>query len=358
MNTPTRSASAPSAAVPVTFASAQLGSTRAPIRTVLVLGSAGRFGAAAVHAFAAAGWRVVAQARRAPARLPDGARHVGADLRDLDTLASAAAGARVVVHAVNPLYTRWEAEALPLARRGMDVAERLGARFLLPGNVYGYGAGMPPLLRPETPERPTTRKGEIRRDLEAELDSRAAAGRLRSVVVRAGDFFGGGTGSWLDLAIVKSIARGRLVYPGPLDRDHAWAYLPDLARACVAVAAHDDLPPAARLHFAGHTLNGAEMLAALERAAVAVGITPPSRGWRHGTMPWALLRVGGLVVPMWREIAAMRYLWDVPHALDGTVLAEVVGDVPHTPLDVALEAALRALGHGVRTGVAHAAVAA
>ena len=35
--------------------------------TVLVLGAAGRFGAAAVQAFAQAGWRVLAQQRRAPA---------------------------------------------------------------------------------------------------------------------------------------------------------------------------------------------------------------------------------------------------------------------------------------------------
>jgi len=112
-------------------------------RTALVLGANGRFGAAAVQAFAASGWRVLAQARRAPGRLPAGARHIGIDLADREALVDAAAGARVVVHAVNPPYTRWDAEVLPLARRGMDVAERLGARLLLPGNVYGYGAGMP-----------------------------------------------------------------------------------------------------------------------------------------------------------------------------------------------------------------------
>ena len=334
-----------------------LSGTAAPSRTVLVLGAGGRFGAAAVDAFAAAGWRVLAQARRAPARLPAGARHLAIDLAGVGALAAAAGGARVVVHAVNPLYTRWEAEALPLARQGMDVAERLGARFLLPGNVYAFGAGMPPLLRPDTPEAPTTRKGEIRRDLEAGLAARAATGRLRSVVVRAGDFYGAGTGSWLDLAIAKSVASGRLVYPGPLDRAHAWAYLPDFAAACAAVAARDDLPPHARLHFEGHTLTGAELLAGLERAARALDIAP-ARGFRRGTMPWALLRAAGVVVPMWREIAAMRYLWEVPHALDGAALARAIGSVPRTPLDTALAAALRALGHGRAARGTGAAVAA
>jgi nucleoside-diphosphate-sugar epimerase len=313
-------------------------------RTALVLGANGRFGAVAIEAFAAAGWHVLAQARRAPAHLPAGARHLAVDLGDVAALADAAAGARTVVYAVNPPYTRWAGEALPLARLGMDVAERLGATFLLPGNVYAFGAGMPALLREDTPQHPTTRKGAIRREMEAELAARATRG-LRSVVVRAGDFYGAGTGSWFDLVIAKSLAAGKLVYPGPLDRAHAWAYLPDFARACVAVAERDELPAFTRLHFAGHTLTGAQLLAAIERAARGLGLAP-SGGFRRGRLPWAPMRLGGLVVPMWREVAEMAYLWEVPHALDGTALRAAIGRVPTTELDPALRASLLALGMG------------
>ena len=65
----------------------------------------------------------------------------------------------VVVHGINPIYTRWDEEALPAALAGMDLAERLGARFMLPGNVYNYGEAMPALLDETTPQRPTTAKG-------------------------------------------------------------------------------------------------------------------------------------------------------------------------------------------------------
>ena len=312
-----------------------------PRPRVLILGANGRFGAAAASAFAAAGWEVLAQARRAPTSLPAGARHVATALDDAAALAAEAAGARAVVHAVNPPYTRWAREALPLARAGMDVAQRLGATFMLPGNVYNYGTSMPPVLREDTPERADTRKGRIRCEMEAELAARAAQG-LRSVVLRAGDFFGGGSGSWLDLVIVKSLRAGKLVYPGPLDRAHAWAYLPDLARAFVRLAARDDLPAATRLHFAGHTLTGAQLLEGLERAAGTLGIAP-ARGWRRGGMPWPIIRAGGLFVPMWHELAEMEYLWRVPHALDSTALAAAIGAPAGTPLDEALEATLAGL---------------
>ena len=316
-----------------------------PIRQVLVLGANGRFGCAAVDAFAAAGWRVLAQLRRDPAApLPAAARALRLPMADLPALANAAAGSQVVVHALNPLYTRWAQEALPLARQGMDLAQHLGATFMLPGNVYNFGTAMPALLQPDTPQRPDTPKGRIRLQMEAEMAARAAQG-LRSVVLRAGDFYGGGRGSWMDMAVLASIARRKLVYPGPLDVAHAWAYLPDLARAFVAVAGRSDLPMFTPLHFAGHTVTGAQLLAAIERAAASLGRVPAA-GWRHGTVPWPLLRAGSWLVPTWRALAEMEYLWRVPHALDDRALQACAGPLPATPLDIALRDTLLALGHG------------
>jgi nucleoside-diphosphate-sugar epimerase len=320
-------------------------------RTVLVLGATGRLGAAAVAAFADAGWRVLAQSRRPPASLPDGAARLDVALEDTETLAERAAGASVVVHAVNPAYTDWDRQLLPLGRLGLDAAERLGALFMLPGNVYGYGERMPAMLREDTPDQPTTGKGRLRVALEAEIRDRAGSGCLRAVIVRAGDFYGAGRGSWLDLAVVKSLRAGKLVYPGPLGIPHAWAYLPDLARAFVAVAERADGDGATptfafeTLHFAGHTLTGAELLDLVQAAAGDIG-AGPAQGWRRGGMPWTFIRALGLFVPMMRAISEMSYLWRVPHALDGSRLTARVGPLRQTPPRVAMRQALLDLGLG------------
>lgn len=315
--------------------------------TVLILGANGRLGLAAAQAFAAAGWQVVASVRREPAPgMPSGARIVTSLLDDTERLAHEATGAAVVVHALNPPYTEWQHSVLPLGRAGMDVAERLGARFMLPGNVYNYGAGMPVRLTEDTPQLATTRKGRLRIELEAEIARRCKEGRLAATVIRAGDFFGGGSGSWVDLVIVKSLRAGKLVYPGPTDVAHAWAYLPDLARAFVAVAGRPVEPPARFecLGFAGHTLTGESFLRGIEQAAESIGIVPP-RGWMRGGMPWGLMRLGGVFVPMWRELVEMAYLWSVPHEVDGTALEQAVGKLPATPLDEALIGTLHQLGY-------------
>ena len=165
-------------------------------------------------------------------------------------------------------------------------------------------------------------------------------------MLRAGDFFGAGTGNWFDMAIVKSLRAGKLVYPGPMDVPHAWAYLPDLADAFVRVAEQPGHAQFSNWHFEGYTLTGAQLLAALEAAAFDLG-QAPVQGFRRGGMPWGLIRAVGLVVPMWRELARMAYLWQVPHALDGRRLAALPGGaLQATPLRTALRESLLALGLG------------
>lgn len=326
--------------------------------TALILGANGRLGAAAVSAFAASGWRVLAQARRAPSSiLPDTVQALTMPLENVDHLVDAAQGASIVVYAVNPLYADWDAQLLPLARLGMSISQRLDASFFLPGNVYNFGEAMPGLLSEQTPVQPSTRKGQLRCQLETEMRERAEKG-LRGVVIRAGDFYGAGSGSWLDQLIVKDIVRGKLAYPGPMDVPHAWAFLPDLARAFVALAARD-LSASGRsgaafeqekgsfesYGFAGHTFTGRELLACLDEAARELDLRP-AHGFRTGGMPWGLIRTIGLVYPQWRELARMSYLWRVPHRVDGTALELAVGPLHVTEPKTALLDALLALGLG------------
>lgn len=307
--------------------------------SVLILGAAGRLGQQLGLAFARAGWRTLAQSRKAlpPAlnALP-GLEHLAHDAFASDALRQAARGVNVVVNALNPPYADWDRLALPLAAAAQDLALQLDALLMLPGNVYNFGRELPQELRVDTPEQGNTSKAVIRIEIEKRMASAADAG-LRSVVLRAGDFFGGdGRGSWFDLALASRLHQGRFVYPGPLDRRHAWAYLPDLAESFVRIAQlHPRLIGHKRLHFAGHAVEGQ----VLRQSLLALC----QRELRPATLPWPLIRLAAPLVPSWRAIAEMRYLWERPHQLVDESLQGLIGPVPHTPLPEALHQALLAL---------------
>jgi nucleoside-diphosphate-sugar epimerase len=303
---------------------------------ILVLGGAGRLGHAAALAFRAAGWQVASLARGSSAAgAAPGTEIIEVDARDRAAVVEAAEGADVVLHALNTPYADWPTHALAFADTAIAAARRSGAALVFPGNVYNCGPGMPPRLDEATPMRPTSRKGMIREAVEARLRE---ATDLRCIVLRAGDFFGGTVaGSWLDRIVIRDIGSGRITWPGPLDVVHEWAYLPDVAQAVVRlVEARERLAPFAQFGFAGHAVTGREFAAAISRAC--------GRGFQVGTMPWWLLRPLGLVVPVFRELSEIAYLWTTPHMIDGTQLTATIGELPHTPLDQAVAASLAALG--------------
>ncbi len=303
---------------------------------ILVLGAAGRFGHAAAEAFRSAGWTVASLVRPgAGARAPRGTQLIEADALDRPAVATAARNADVVLHALNPPYTDWARLALPLAYVAIDAAEAAGATMLFPGNVYNFGAGMPAVLDEATPMQPTSRKGRLRLMIEERLREASERG-MRTLILRAGDFFGGGRGSWLDLVIAKEIAHGVVTYPGPLDVEHEWAYLPDLVAALVRLAAvRDRLGRFETFGFSGHAVTGREFVRAIEKAM--------RRDLKVKPMSWWLIHALRAIVPISRELSEMAYLWNVPHRIAGDKLKAAIGDIPHTGLDIAVARALRDL---------------
>lgn len=320
----------------------------ASAQTVLILGANGRFGRAAVQAFADAGWHVIAQSRSpAVTPLPRNAEALQCDALDTATLVSACAGrAQVIVNALNPQYTEWETRVGPLTDSVLKVARASGALLMLPGNVYNFGCRLPEQLTETTPQVADTSKARIRIDVERRMREAAADG-VRSVVIRAGDFLGGaGPGTWMDMVMARKLDRNVFTYLGSLDLPHAWAYLPDLARVFVKVAERrEKLRPFDVLHVEGLTLTGRELHAALERVT--------GRRLKIAHMPWWLLKLIAPLAPMMRALLEMRYLWDRPHRLNGGKLAQLIGEAPSTPLELVLRDSL-STGKESATGIATA----
>lgn len=61
-------------------------------------------------------------------------------------------------------------------------------------------------------------------------------------------------------------------------------------------------------------------------------------------MSWWVLRAGSPFVAMWREIVSMSYLRFEARRLVSTRMEEVIGEIPHTPLDQAVKEALQDIG--------------
>ncbi|KHK59040.1 membrane protein [Burkholderia sp. A9] len=314
-------------------------------RQALVLGASGGIGSEVARQLRAAGWQVRALKRGLDAETVerDGIAWMRGDALDREAVVRAARGCSVIVHAVNPPgYRNWGQQVLPMIDNTIAAATVAQATVVLPGTVYNYGPDTFPVLREEAPQHPVTRKGAIRVEMERRLQAATAQG-VRTIIVRAGDFFGAhARNNWFGQGLVKA---GRPVaaisVPGRPGVGHQWAYLPDVARTMVELLERrDTLEPFARFHLGGHwDADGTQMAQAVRRVAQRHGMRPTVRRF-----PWWLVWVAAPFVTTMREMLEMRYLWREPLRMDNARVTAVLGREPVTPLDTAVAEALAGLG--------------
>lgn len=281
-------------------------------KSVLILGGNGRFGRHATQVFRRAGWNVCQFDR------------------STDDLRTAVQGMQVIVNAWNPPYPDWEAQVRNLHASVIEAAKTVCATVILPGNVYVYGPDNEAVWGPSTPHLARNPLGRVRIEMEqAYRDS-----GVRTILLRAGDFLDtSDSGNWFDMVITKSLPKSVLRYPGSIDVPHAWAFLPDLARAAVALAEmQDQLGQFEDLPFPGYTLSGKQMQ---ELLSDVTGCE-----LRLKRMNWAPMYLAAPVWKMARCLLEMRYLWNLPHALSPDRFRELLPDFVETSAEEALRQAV------------------
>jgi len=284
-------------------------------KTALILGASGKFGAHCSTAFKADGWTV---------------RHYD---RKTDDMTKAAMGADVIVNGLNPPnYHNW-AENLPrITTQVIAAAKASGATVIIPGNVYVFG-NAPGSWDENTPHRPNTRKGQLRKELE-ETYRKAALDGVQTITLRAGDVIDPeAADTMMGIVMFSKLNKGKISVMGRTDIPHAWCYVPDFARAAVALAnkrgelaIYEDIP------FPGQTFSADDIKATIE------GLM--GRDLRTTHFQWWLLKLASPIWELARELLEMRYLWDVPHELAGEKFFRLLPDFALTTNRVALANAL------------------
>ncbi|MEZ5750424.1 MAG: NAD-dependent epimerase/dehydratase family protein [Paracoccaceae bacterium] len=287
-------------------------------KTALILGARGRVGSAFETAFVNAGWQTRRYVR-------------GTDMT------SSAKGCDVILNGLNPPnYHNW-AQALPaITTQVLAAARGSGATVLFPGNVYVFG-DQPGPWGAETPHRPITVKGRVRAEVEARYRAAAADG-VQTVILRAGDYMSPTPQeSSLDVIYFRALAKGRVTSFGDPDARRAHAWLPDMARAGVALMdKHKDLPAFSDIPFPGHTFSSRELLNATARLL--------NKPLTLSAFPWWIMTALGPFWELARELKEMRYLYSHPHTLDPSALLHHLPDWKDTPFDEMLRQALQGRG--------------
>ncbi len=273
-------------------------------KTVLILGASGNIGRYATNAFKNAGWQVKAYDRSS------------------NDMVAAAQGVDVIINGLNPpAYHNWTKLIPEITTQVISAAKDSGATVIIPGNVYNFGSD-PGVWDENTPQNATTRKGRVRIEMEqAYRDS-----GVRTVVLRAGSFVTpDGENDVMGLVYLRTIAKGKVTTPGDPDAMQAFCYVPDWARAAVALAEkRHELQVFEDIPFPGHFFTATQLQQALQKMLM--------RKITLTGFPWMIMTIASPFWELARELKEMRYLWSTPHRLSDKKFLRMLPNFKQTDL--------------------------
>jgi len=302
----------------------------------LVLGATGGFGGAMVRALLARGERVRALVRApARARLPAGVEVVAGDVARMDDLLPAAKDCVSIIHGVNLPYSEWDPGMVHLTDRVVEASGLTGAAVVFPGNIYGlkpiYDVPLPPdSPRIDSNDKPN-RKGALRNLLEDTLEQNCAMRNIRTLIVRAGDFYGPGVDNGLVGPMFRNALAGKPIpWFGALGNAHAFTAVDDVAAVAVGALLRTDRPTYDVLSVAGDLYPNATAWA----DALAAAAGRPSAG--AALVAGWKVRLFGLVDKQAREFAELLDQWEGPILLDDARARRALPDWAPTPAATSL----------------------
>jgi nucleoside-diphosphate-sugar epimerase len=198
-----------------------------------VIVGAGPVGRETARLLAEEGHSVILTSRNAGSIDAGSVRTVSSDATDPAQLAELAKGADAIFMCAMAPYHRWPTEFFPIMDGTVKAAEQVGAKLIVAGNVYGYGAGAVGPLTPDMEPDPTSRKGTIRHI----MWQRALHSKVPAIEVRASDYLGKDAVAYFPLLALPSLLKNEPVsFLGDPDLAHAWSFTKDVAKTLVAAS--------------------------------------------------------------------------------------------------------------------------
>ena len=250
------------------------------------------------------------------------------DVQDLVLLKQLSTDKKYIFHGINYPYNQWFGNMDTVTIKIIEASSINKAMIIFPGNVYNYGNL--PLIREDSPQNPSTRKGNLRVELEKMLYEAANAGKCKVLNVCLPDFWGPNVLNEGIKPIFMNALKGKSL-PSMIRTDipHQMVFTKDAAEIMVRLVQRGIEKPYENYNYGGYihpTLKGfLNQISRLANAPEKITVYPK----------W-LFSILGIFSPVMKEVKEMLYLFEGTVILDDSKVRKLFPDFKETSMDEAI----------------------
>ena len=238
-----------------------------------------------------------------------------ADLSNPEMVDKAVEGSEVVYLVVGLDYKLniWEEKWPKLMKAVLDACIKYNSRLVFFDNVYMYDINAIPHMTEESSINPSSRKGEVRRQIAQMILDDIKAGRLLALIARSADFYGPDNEKSVVMEIgYKNLKKDkRANWFINADKKHSFTFTPDAAKATALLGnTVDAFNQVWHLPTDKNALTGREFFDLFARELKVKS--------RVLVMPMWLIKLMGLFVPVLKEMPEMMYQYDRDYFFDSS----------------------------------------
>jgi nucleoside-diphosphate-sugar epimerase len=301
-----------------------------------ILGSGGSIGVELAKALPAYTDRIRLVSRN-PKKVNPMDELMPADLTKAADIDRAVAGSAIVYVTVGFEYNTkvWQNTWPPFMRQVIDACIRHQARLVFFDNVYMYDPERLSPMTEQTPMRPSSKKGLVRKELVDMIFEAVKDGQLTALIARSADFIGP-KNSVLVETVHKNLQNGKKAnWFANADKLHNFTFTPDAGKATALLGnTPDAYNQVWHLPTDRTPLTGKDWV---ELFAKEMNVEPKVQA-----IPAWLLSVLGVFIPIMREFKEMAYQYDRDYVFDSSKF-EKRFDFKPTPPQQAVSAVVNGL---------------
>jgi len=252
---------------------------------------------------------------RNPRKVNETDQLYAADLTNRQEVFKAIEGSEIVYLTVGLEYSTkiWQQLWPPLMQNVIDACIESNAKLVFFDNVYAIGGDFVGHIKEDSPISPTSKKGEIRAQIDLMLIEYMNTGKIKAIIARAPDFYGGNIHkSMLMTVIYKNFLNGKKAqWLFNAKVKHTYIYVPDAGKATALLGnTPDAYNQIWNLPTDRKSLTAEQWI---QLFAKEMG-----KSDQYQLIPAWMVRILGIFIPFMKELYEMRYQFDRTYFFDST----------------------------------------